>query len=120
MYYLHKIVKVKKEELIMENKKLEDHKIDKGKLENATGGYKLKGFPIIGGISSIVLNEEEQNILKKAGYIEHLKDSQKEYISKSKFEKAQKLLGKEGKINADDLNDDIVSLGFGCKSISIK
>ena len=90
------------------------------KLENVAGGYELKSFPIIGGISSIVLNEEEQDILKKAGYIEHLKDSQEEYISKSKFGKALKLLGKEGKINADDLNDDIVSLGFCCKSISIK
>ncbi len=104
----------------MEKEKLESQKINEEKMENVAGGYELEGFPIIGGINSIVLNEEEQDILKKAGYIEHLEDSQEEYISKSKFEKALKLLGKEGKINADDINDDIVPLGFGCKSISIK
>lgn len=104
----------------MENEKLESQKIDESKMENVAGGYQLEPIPFLQLTRSILLNDEEKSILEKAGYIEHSKDSKGEYISRSKYKDAIKLLKKEGKFDVDESTDDIICLGTGCESIDIR
>ena len=103
----------------MENEKLENQKIDENELGKVTGGYALQPFPCLGGIGFVTLNKEEQEILKKSGYLEHFEDTGEKFISSSKFEKAMRLLNKKGHFNAADSNEDIVYLGTGCESIYV-
>ena len=94
----------------MENEKLENQKIDEGKMENVAGGYERERVPFIQITDKLLLNEDEESILSKAGYIEQEKDSGREYISRSKLKAATELLNKKGKIEAPQYNCPLRSI----------
>ena len=56
----------------MENKKLEDHKIDEGELENVAGGIKfhVDNTTPFAKIDTLYLSEKEYSAFKKAGVID--------------------------------------------------
>ena len=101
----------------MENKKLEDHKIDEGELENVAGGYNTIKVPFRGSI--LMLNQEEYNTVKQANYINHLKDGSR-YIKKSDYEKIQDLLKKSDKTNEANSHDDFDNLDFNYQFLAVK
>ena len=89
----------------MENKKLEDHKIDEGELENVAGGYNTIKVPFRGSI--LMLNQEEYNTVKQANYINHLKDGSR-YIKKS------------DNTNEANSHDDFDNLDFNYQFLAVK
>ena len=66
----------------MENKKLENKKIDESELENVAGGYNTIKIPLLGSI--LMLNQEEYNKVEQANYINYLKNGSR-YIKKSDY-----------------------------------
>lgn len=88
----------------MEKEKMENQKIEEKDLEKTAGGYERERAPFIQITDKLLLNEDEESILSKAGYIEQEKDTGREYISRSKLKEATELLNKKGKIDAPQYN----------------
>ena len=101
----------------MENKKLEDHKIDEGELENVAGGYNTIKIPLLGSI--LMLNQEEYNTAKQANCISYLKDGSR-YIKKSDYEKIKDLLKKPDGTNEANSHDDFDNLDFKYEFLAVK
>ncbi len=102
--YLYKNSKNKKGGKIMGNEKLENQKIDEGKMENVAGGYAPSGSITPYGsltVDSLKLSKKEYEMLEKADCItrSEIKGENFEYISRSKLEKALNILNKKSKCN---------------------
>lgn len=88
----------------MENKKMENQKIDENKIENVAGGYDMNAFPFIFTndmlLEGLSVNDNEYGKLDKKGYIKHMQLSGEEvdYVSKSELKKVLKLLNKDGQM----------------------